>query len=244
MLNIGVQLYIFKPEQFESETDRILSHVATCGYHGIEGLPVYYRDYSRACQRFHLNFYGPHIVAAELLHIEKVLDYCQVMQATQVISSGLIAWDQRGHQDYLKTAELLNKAANHLSRHGIQLHYHNHEFEFDHISGGKNGMELLWDHCDPDNVHFCLDLGWVAQAGQDSCAFLSAHADRVSYLHLRDFKEGQSVALGLGDLPVAEMWSLINTLPRIKTVIVEQDPHSTDPCADIGQSLRYLRSLK
>ncbi len=243
MPQIGLQVYVFPQDQFKAECERIVAHAAECGYAGIEGLPCFFEDYSSTCHTYKVDFFGPHVVAANLQKLEEVIAYCKCMGADHVISSGLIEWDNRSEDDYLRCADLLNKAGEELQKHGVQLHYHNHEFEFELIDNALTGMDLLMNNTDPGQVNFCLDLGWLVQAGGDPNAFLSEHADRISYVHLRDFNGDQSVALGQGELPVEEMWKTINTLPQIKHVIVEQDPKSLDPYADSKTSITYLQSL-
>ncbi|NRA38998.1 MAG: sugar phosphate isomerase/epimerase [Planctomycetes bacterium] len=242
MTQFGLQLYMFPRKMVDQDFSQILNKVSVLGYSSVEGVPAHLVDYSQECADLSLQYMAPHIVAADLKDLDTLISYCQTMGAKNIISSGLIEWNERSPDDYQATISFLNAAAQELQKNNIRLHYHNHEFEFELVDSEqqKTGMDILLAGLD-DAVHFCIDLGWAALAGVDGCQWLRENASRVSYAHLRDFKDGTSVALGDGELPVVDLISCIKSLPDIQQVMVEQDPTSEDPYRDAQRSYQFMK---
>lgn len=82
---------------------------------------------------------------------------------------------------------------------GIQLLYHNHDFEFVSLSG-IYGLDFIYEAVDAETLKTELDLCWVKYAGEDPCAYLAKYAGRAPVVHLKDYvgrKEGSAVPYGL-----------------------------------------------
>jgi sugar phosphate isomerase/epimerase len=69
----------------------------------------------------------------------------------------------------------------------MRFAYHNHTPEFRSENGVVFYDELL-RRTDPAKVHFELDCGWAAVAGQKPAELLSRYPTRISMLHVKDFK--------------------------------------------------------
>ena len=69
---------------------------------------------------------------------------------------------------------------------GIQLLYHNHDFEFVKLSG-QYGLDFLYDAVPADLLATELDTCWVNVAGEDPCAYIRKYAGRCPVVHLKDF---------------------------------------------------------
>lgn len=76
---------------------------------------------------------------------------------------------------------------------GIQLLYHNHDFEFVKLSG-LYGLDFLYEAVPADVLATELDTCWVKVAGEDPAAYIRKYAGRCPVVHLKDFigvkKEG------------------------------------------------------
>ena len=163
------------------------------------------------------------------------------MGARHICCSGPLQWNARTADDYRRTAAFLNAKGQRLREHGIQLHYHNHDFEFEKVEGEQTAMDLLLTKLDPNAVTLCFDAGWTERAGESAIEFLHRHSTRVVILHRRDFRGAQSVPLGKGDLDLAAQVALLPSLPNLEYLVVEQDP-SAAPLADLEESRTYLRN--
>ena len=69
---------------------------------------------------------------------------------------------------------------------GIQLLYHNHDFEFIELSG-QYGLDFLYDAICPKILQTELDCCWVKYAGEDPAAYIRKYAGRAPIVHLKDY---------------------------------------------------------
>lgn len=161
--------------------------------------------------------------------------------------------EQRGSAEvYQKIAANANKAAAKAKEAGIQLAYHNHNFEFKPLEGGKTGFDIFMEEFSPD-MKFELDLFWVKVGGKDPVALLKQLTGRVTQVHLKDLKAGMTLPhfgsvppdsfqeLGDGVIPTEPLLAAAKAA-GVEHAHVEQD-QSPDALASIRQSIQYLKSL-
>jgi len=116
----------------------------------------------------------------------------------------ILPWitDEQRHLDAYKAhAEMLNRAAEALKSYGIQVGYHNHQFEFFDLGDGQTGMGVLLSETDPDLVAFELDLFWVALTGTDILKLFSDNPGRFRYCHVKDLSGDASAYKDSVDFP-------------------------------------------
>ncbi len=184
-----------------------------------------------------------HLLLPDLDDVPALARNMAILGARHACSSGVRVWDRRTPADYRHAALALNKAGHALAQEGIQLHYHNHDFEFqvEAQPTAPAGMDLLLAAGDPAAWSLCLDVGWAQRGGSDPVAFLRAQRARVAYVHLRDFTaDGGSTALGDGAIDLPSVVAEIADNPRIRWAMVEQEP-GADPLADARRSKEYLQ---
>ncbi|WP_338558171.1 sugar phosphate isomerase/epimerase [Erwinia sp. E_sp_B04_7] len=88
-------------------------------------------------------------------------------------------------QSWIKYAQRLNALGAKLHKDGIQLAYHNHNFEMKKYDG-LTALEILLDHTKPDNLKLEMDAAWVSRGGQDPVKFLKKYPGRIYALHAKD----------------------------------------------------------
>ncbi|HEX4227285.1 MAG TPA: sugar phosphate isomerase/epimerase [Bryobacteraceae bacterium] len=91
--------------------------------------------------------------------------------------------------DWKWNAEQFNKIGERVKAAGLQLGYHNHNFEF-RSYGSTTGYDEFLRLTDPNLVKLELDCGWMTVAGKDPIAYLTKYPDRYRLLHIKDFKKG------------------------------------------------------
>ena len=94
---------------------------------------------------------------------------------------------------------VLNRLSEPLRTRAIQLCWHPHKEHF--VAGCDGLLRVLEGALD---CQVCLDLGWVALAGEDPVAVIGKCGSRIGYLHIRDLKGDswtQSVGTGVLDVP-------------------------------------------
>ena len=143
-----------------------------------------------------LTQYDPETFVAPRELYERVAAGGAKLGAERLILSGAPPNDDRGRKS---KAEALNRAGGFAAGLGMKLAYHNHGAEVER-NGGE--YEFLMRETDPAKVGFLLDAGHAFEAGADPVALVRRYHMRIVGMHLRDFKGGEQVPLGMGDFPL------------------------------------------
>ena len=149
---------------------------------------------------------------------------------------------------------------------GIQLLYHNHDFEFLKIDG-KYALDILYDTVPADLLQTEIDTCWVNVGGEEPAAYVEKYTGRAPIVHLKDFsgskgngplykligieEEAQETTSTFEFRPVGsgvQDWKKIIASAEkagAEWVIVEQDDPSMGKtpmeCAEM--SINYLKTL-
>src|SRR5215475_3559355 len=95
--------------------------------------------------------------------------------------------------DWKWNAEQFNRVGEQIKKAGLQLGYHNHNFEWRTFTG-PNGTVTGYDEflrlTDAQLVKLELDCGWATVAGQDPVSYLNKFPGRYVLLHVKDFHKG------------------------------------------------------
>ncbi len=240
---VGAQLLVFSGHyDINTQTDEILDCIRDAGYDGVEGGSSDAALYKKKLDERGLIYGGGHVGLSVLqTGLPDLITYLKTVECREVCNSGLTTWNSPGLEDYLKSIEILNEAGRTLRSEGISLHYHNHAFEFEKIDGDKTGMDLLFAGLDPGAVDFCVDVAWVQKGGEDPAAFLRAHEDRIGYLHFKDFDDDGWTELGRGKVDFGALLPVVDAMPHVSWVMIEQDTTKINPKDSITISRRYLK---
>lgn len=84
-----------------------------------------------------------------------------------------------------RLAEGLNAGAERAAAHGVEIGYHNHDFEWAPLPDGTPAYDALVAQLDP-RVFLEVDIYWAHTGGQNPAAVIGAYADRVRFLHVKD----------------------------------------------------------
>ncbi|MHC4886772.1 MAG: sugar phosphate isomerase/epimerase family protein [Planctomycetota bacterium] len=90
----------------------------------------------------------------------------------------------KDHDAVKATAELYCEAAEEAAQHGLQVGYHNHDWDLISIDG-KPGYHTFLENT-PDSVLWEADLFWVARAGINPVDFVKEIGARGKVLHCKD----------------------------------------------------------
>ncbi len=120
-------------------------------------------------------------------------------------------------------AEIISTLGKKAKSAGLELLYHNHDFEFKKDADGIVTIDYLLEHCDPEYVNFQMDLYWVTKADADPVAYFEKYPGRFKIWHVKDMdKEGRFAPVGNGQIDFARI--LANKkLSGMKYYMVEQD---------------------
>lgn len=149
-------------------------------------------------------------------------------------------------QGWIAFAKRLDALGARLRRDGMQLAWHNHNFEMKKYAG-VTALEIILNHSSRDNLQLEMDAAWVSRGGQDPVRFLKAYPGRIYAIHAKD-----NASIGIRDdemnfAPLGEGlldWTAI--LPAAKNsgvrwFIIEHDKPK-DAWRIITTSLHNLRA--
>jgi len=258
--DIGIQLYTLRNE-LGKDPIGTLKQVAAAGYKQVElyGFPGA-KPIIEAAKEAGLTINSAHFEweavtnpkDAEFSDFLKILDQAKTFGLSHLVIPYLKNENRKSLDAYKKVAENANKAAVLAKQAGIQLSYHNHNFEFESLGGGKSGYDVLIEEFSPE-MQFEIDVFWVKTAGLDPVTLIQKLSGRVSQLHLKDLRQGVPSPtygsipedaykeLGNGIIPMEPIMAAA-AAAGVKHCHVEQD-HSPDPIASIKQSMAYLQKL-
>lgn len=157
-------------------------------------------------------------------------------------------------------AELYCEAAANLAPHGLQIGYHNHDWDLTLVEG-RRAHEVFFENT-PDTVLYEADVFWVARAGLDPAAFIRRIGARGKVLHFKDgivsteaaFKTAKTES---GDVMVSDsipfrpagqgqvdLVAASKAVAHAEYLAVELDSFEGDMMQAIRESYRYLTTNK
>lgn len=259
--NIGIQLYTLRKELGKDPVGT-LKQVAAAGYKQVElyGFPnadPLIHGAKEAGLAIHSSHFEWDCVVnpkdAAFSDFQKILEKAKASGISHLVIPYLTGENIKDLDAYKKVAENSNKAAALAKQAGIELSYHNHNFEFAPKDGGKSGYDIFIEEFSED-MKFEIDVFWVKAAGLDPAALIKKLAGRVTQLHLKDLKEGLAMPnyasglpadafqeLGDGIIPMAPILVAAKEA-GVKHCHVEQD-QSPDALTSIKQSIDFLNKL-
>jgi len=147
------------------------------------------------------------------------------------------------NQELLQTAaacqalgEELDAIGARLRAHGIQLHYHNHDFELKTVEG-RRVFDWILDAAAPRNLLCEADVFWVHTGGKNPGEFIREQGRRIKLLHLKDDKE-----LGGGPVNFTEVFSAAETIGAVDWYVVEVEKYNFAPLESVRRSFDQLKA--
>jgi sugar phosphate isomerase/epimerase len=142
--------------------------------------------------------------------------------------------------DYQHVADVLNGFGAACAKQGVQLAYHNHDWEFAPIEG-KRPFDVLLERCDSALVKFELDVYWATKAGADPAALLRAAPERYPLCHVKDMMPGGAMAdVGDGGIDFA---ALFGAGSGLRHWFVEHD-NPANPLESVRRSAQAVRGIR
>ena len=190
-MKTGIQFYSFKPEVDAGGFDKAFDLAARCGVEGVELFNMYEIPaikYRKALNAAGVVCYGTHNLLKPLVDdIDHFMEYNYALGNPMIVVAALRP-DERGTRDnWLRSAESLNKVATILKQNGFDFAYHNHDFEFAEVFDGECGMDILLDNTDPFLVGIQLHIGQLPKFNIDQVEYVKKLGRRLKVLHAHTF---------------------------------------------------------
>ena len=247
-LPIGVQTWIVR-DALQKDFTGTLTMLAESGFRAIEmcSPPGYgwtsLASMTAAQMRQTIEAVGLHCESChyQFRELKQNLDdriaFAKELGLTQMVVSTFALPDTATMADWLAAAGELNTIGEKTRKAGIQLGFHNHDFEFREIDGALV-YDKLMGALDPALVKMQFQVG-VISLGYKAATFLRKYPGRFLSLHLADYApaEKKQVAMGQGAVNWPELFAAAKT-GGVKNYFVEMD-------LDLMKaSIPYLHSLK
>src|SRR5690606_8530321 len=234
----GLALYTVR-EEMDKEPTQTLEKVEAAGYAYVEAAG--YQDgtfYGMAPEEFkgHLKGLGlepvsTHQGSVTLENADKQIADVKAAGFTYftipVPPMGMFTYDQNtgmGMQGSVEDlADILTQLGKKCEAAGLQLLYHNHDFEFRANADGIVPIDYLLENTDPKYVNFQMDLYWVTKAGADPLAYFEKYPGRFKSWHAKDMDSlGRFAPVGEGTIDFKRILDK-KEASGMKKYFVEQD---------------------
>ena len=268
---IGIQLYSLRDEMAK-DMDATLKAVAEMGYDCVEFAGYFdhtAQEVKAMCEKYGLepiSVHQTHHIFLEDAEAEDAVNYLKTLG----IKYCAIPWLGEWETNYDKNIDEIKQVGKLLKNNGIQLLYHNHDFELTQKHGDKTLLDSIYSDVNSDLLCPELDLCWVHYAGCDPVEYIKKYGNIQEIIHLKDFEcknlnsgpvyglidssgkdnkrdqqndgfEYRPIGYGRQDIKLL-FETMENT--KIEYVIVEQDGHPTNaPLEDAKMSIDYIRSI-
>lgn len=254
MTTLAVQLYSLRSllDGSLEAFDKVIASVAAKGYQAVEtaGLP----DADLADVKAVLDNYGISVCSAHIALMTLEGDFNNQVSINETLgNSNLIVpflplnLRASNADEWKVIGSRIGLVAEATGQAGMQLHYHNHDFEMESFDG-VTGLELLADAAGVNDLKVELDLGWVVRGDKDPFELLKRLDGRISHVHVKDIApagentdEDGWADVGHGTID----WKTL--LPAAveagtEVYIVEHD-NPKDPVSTISRGIEFIKSI-
>ncbi len=270
---VGLQLYSVR-EEMEKDMDGTLAKVKEMGYDYVEFAGYFGKsadEVASLLKKHNLKCIGVH--QSYDLFVEqgqKAVDYLKTIGAEYSAIPWMGLESHKGTENYDKRVEEIKKVSDLLSKNGIKMLYHNHDFEFNKLEG-KYILEWFLEDVTIEKIKPELDTCWVHYAGVNPSEYILKYKGNLPVVHLKDFvcknfgagpvyalidSEGKEIKndekpdLGFEYRPcgdgIQDFKAILDACTKAGTeyVIVEQDGWPTTPALESARRSReYLKSI-
>ncbi|RCW74894.1 sugar phosphate isomerase/epimerase family protein [Saliterribacillus persicus] len=199
---IGVQMMMLKKKVEELGAYETLKQLHDLGFHSVEvsQIPMTAENVSeikRASDDFNIAITATSAPLEPMTpgseqetlrdNYEKIVADCKALNCNY-IRIGMLPFTIMGDKD--KIIAFIDRAeemAKRLKDEGISLYYHTHHIEFQRYDG-KFLLDMMKENTSV--LGFELDVHWIHRAGVDPVSFIKEYKNRVSLIHLKDYRIG------------------------------------------------------
>ena len=259
---MGLQLFTLRAAMAQ-DAPGTLTRIAAIGYEEVETYGFdpaalgYYRMDAKAFRQLladnNLTTSSGHydlnkFVATPIDDLSRYVDRC--IEGAHALGQEYITWpwlDERSRtiEAFKVVAERLNVIGARIKKAGLQLAYHNHDFEFVEQQG-RIGYDIITSETDPDLVKLQMDLYWIARASPlTPRQWFEKYPGRYVMWHVKDMHKTSRdyTELGNGSIDFTRIWPDA-ALAGLKHYFVEQGGNFThDPFRSVADSAAYMRNV-
>jgi sugar phosphate isomerase/epimerase len=259
---LGLQLFTMRAAMAR-DLDDTLKRVAAMGYEEVEtygfdpaalryyGLPA--KDFAERLRANKITAVSGHydlnrFMSSSVDDLKRYVDRC--IEGAKALGQSYITWplldeDSRTIEKFKVAAERLNIAGAPIKQAGLQLAYHNHDFEFVE-QNGQIGYDILLEETDPALVKLQMDLYWIAHGSKLTAQqWFERQPGRYVMWHVKDMHRTSRdyTEVGNGTIDFTAIWPHAGRA-GLKHFFVEQGGNFThDPFRSVADSAEYVKRV-
>jgi len=242
---VGVQLYTVRAAM-QQDFEGTLRNLAAMGYSEVEFAGLFGRDPAQVAtllEEVGLTAIGSHVTYDRFVaDPDGAIEETLALGARYLVFPWLPDAERRTIAQWQDWVALLNRVGQASQDRGLELAYHNHDFEFTPIDGVRP-IDVLLDGIDRSVVKWELDLYWLAKAGSEPSEMFERYPGGFPLGHVKDMRlsDQAMVDVGQGDLDFAAVFAQA-AQSKMEHFIVEHD-EPADPLGSVQNSVTYLKAL-
>ncbi|OXS77867.1 sugar phosphate isomerase [Domibacillus enclensis] len=217
-------------------TEEALKEISEAGYDGFElfdGNLMQYKsnkdEFTSLLEKYKLtligvytggNFIYPDVLQEELAKIEEVAAFAAELGARHlVIGGGAVRSTGILESDYEDLGKALNQVKEIAEKHRLIPTYH------PHLGTNVEAPDQLDKLMPLTTIGLCPDTAHIEAGGGDPVEVVRKYADRIKYIHFKDYADGEFLPLGKGNQKFDEMIRLLNEAGYDDWITVELDSY-------------------
>lgn len=245
---VALQLYTIRDLTAKDFTGT-LQTVAKLGYDGVEFAGyggLYAKEMRKRLDDLGLRSAGSHEGFDRLKNnLNEVIEYNLAIGNRWLVCPSMPR-ERRGlgAAGFREFGKELNAIGARAAEQGMQLCYHNHDFEFVKVDE-RSLIDFLLEASDPELVQAEVDVYWVQYAGSDPAAFIERYSGRCPLIHMKDMADDAERSFAPVGTGVLNMKKIIRAAGKNNAAwyIVEQDASKQPILDSVAASLQNLREL-
>ena len=267
-LPIALQLYTVRDDA-ANDFYGTLKKIKEMGYEGVEFAGLHGADptdVKKWCEKIGLVPISAHVPFIDLLrNPTTVLSTYANIGCKYVVFPYFLPEHRPSHPNFPYVIEYLTTISRAAKALGIQMLYHNHDFEFQDYEG-QIALDVLYSKVPADLLQTEIDTCWASVGGVDPAEYVRKYSNRSPIVHLKDYfgeqSENMYELIGIDgtkkqrptNFELRPVGSGIQNIPAIleaaiaagsEWVVVEQDFPSMNltPMECAKKSIDYIKTI-
>ena len=190
---IGFQLYSVRRD-LEKDFEGTLKKVRDLGYEGVEFYSEYYgktpAQVRKICDDLGLKIFSNHVPFVQMMgDLDKVISDNKTLGVEYIAFPYMDNPSRPGvdPEKFKETVAAIGEVGAKVKKEGIQLLYHNHDFEFVSLPDGTIGHDYIFSSTPASDVQVELDVCWSDYSGFKADDLARKYSGRIPVLHMKDY---------------------------------------------------------
>lgn len=228
---LGAQTYTIRQHtQTAADFDASMAKIAQIGYTQVQLSavgPIPAEELRSICDRHGLQIVLTHTSPDRILHETEAVIREHDILGCKYVGIGAMPKEYRTGETVTQFAQDFTLPARKLRDAGKLLMYHNHNFEWERISGKTKLIDVLLETMPAELMGVTLDTYWVQAAGADIMTWIELLRDRIPCVHLKDMTvcgmQSRFAPVGEGNIDFPRILARLAEIGKTEHILVEQD---------------------